>query len=165
MYLDDDIEVRYLRIIDDFGGNIIKFCTRCSDNSRDADELMQEILSALWTGIPSLQPDSTQRMVNRWLRKLMVSVLIKHLRKRPRISLMPTDMLPDLSVDEEDKGLLLDMASYLPEADRKMLHLIVDGYSPKEIAKEFGMNVSAYYTRLHRIIQKLKTIKQQYYEN
>lgn len=158
MSVNDDIEQRYLEFLQKFGGNIRRFATDVSENHADAMEIMQDIFAALWVELPQLNAPYATRQANRWLYRVMSSVLARHLRKRPRHIAMPLGNLPDIPDDMLDGSLLDELIPYLNLEDRAIVQEIRDGYSTSEIAERHHLSTGTVYTRLHRIKNKLKSI-------
>ena len=158
---DDEKEDRYLQFLDRFGGNIWNFCLSTSDSCADADDLMQEIFAAVWEGLPSV--DTNPRRENRWLRRVMVSVLSRHLQHRIRRIFMNLSDLPDLTAADSDTELLDALAEHLPPDDRTLMQSLREGYKVNEIAERMGISVPAVHTRISRLKKKLKTIYDKHY--
>lgn len=163
MPINDDIEQRYLDFLDRYEGNIRRFCIDVSENPADAREIMQEVFAAVWVGLSGLKGDCHARQANRWLYRVMVSVLVRHLRQRPLYVAMPPAALPDIADDEVDDDLLAELAAHLNKEDCAIVDELRRGYGASEIAEMHRLSVSAVYTRLHRIKDKLKTIYAKHY--
>lgn len=160
----DDIEQRYDWFLNRFGRNITRFCIYYSNGREDAADLMQDIFVAIWCGLPGLRPDCSQRQANRWLYKVMYSVLVKHRRHSHETEFVTEERLDDLlyrNLDGEDNDLgeLVDeLAAHLQEEDRALVQEIRLGYPEAEIAQRHSISIEALYTRINRLYKKLKTV-------
>lgn len=164
MTSDVDIERLYVEFLAEFGGNIKTFCIRHSENRDEADDLMQEIFAALWTAMPGLRADAPGRVKNRWLYRLMLSVLIKHLRHRPDLITMPDELLPEpRTYDSEPEVTLDELVQWLPDEDCALVAALQYGLTIGELAKKHGLTIGAANTRLTRIRNKLKEIYEEHY--
>jgi len=159
-----DIERLYAEFLTEFGGNIKSFCIRYSENVDDADDLMQEIFAALWTAMPGLRTAAPGRVKNRWLYRLMISVLIKHLRHRPDLITMPTELLPEPCAEEDaSDSLLSDLAAWLSDDERELVAELRYGTTVAELAVKYGSSIGSVNARLSRIRRKLKEIYDKQY--
>lgn len=167
----DETEQRYASFLVHFGRNITRFCIYYSNNSDDAEDLMQEIFAAIWVGLPTLWVDCTPQQANRWLYKLMYSVWFKHLRNSRQPKHMPQALLerleysdPDSDSQAELAALLEELAAYLTEeADRTLVEELRQGYKIAEIAQRHSYTIGATRTRISRLKDKLKTIYDKLY--
>ncbi len=166
MPTDDEIRQRYADFLNKYGGNITDFCIRFCSNHSDAEDLMQEVFIALWKGLPQLRTDISHRLANRWLYKLMLSVYIKHVRRKPDISFMPVELLPEThtgAVDDTLVKLVDELTEYLSDEDRALVDDFRYGYKLSELAQRHNLSIGAVSTRLSRIKHKLKEIYYKYY--
>ena len=160
----DDIEQRYDDILNRFELNIRRFCIYYSNGREDAGDLMQDIFVAIWTGLPGLRPDCSPRQVNRWLYRVMFSVLGKHRRNSHRPEYMTEEQLEaqlssTFGDGENDLGELVDeLAAHLQDEDRALVQELRIGYPETEIARRHSISIEALYTRINRLAYKLKTV-------
>lgn len=167
----DEIEQRYATFLEQFRGNITRFCIYYSNNCNDAEDLMQEIFAAIWVNLPKLQADCTPRQANRWLYKLMFYVWFKHLRNSRQPKHMPQALLEKLEYSDHDSesraelaALLEELAAYLTEEDDRILvEELRQGYTAAEIAQRYSYTIGATRTRISRLKDKLKTIYDKLY--
>ena len=158
----EEQEERYLDFLDRFGGNIWNFSVHTSESHADAEDIMQEIFAAVWQGLPSVPPNP--RRENRWLYRVMLSVLTRHLQRRLHLVFMDLSNIPDPSGSDEGGELLDALAAHLADDDRVVLQRLREGYKVHEIADMLGISVPAAHTRVFRLKQKLKKIYEKHYE-
>ena len=156
---EEDIEkrIRYLAMIRIFQQHITNFSSMHSDSLAEAQDLMQEIFANLWEKIDQLRVESTPAQQNRWLRRVMVTTLVRHLRHNPFYRRVPLAMAAHLPVeDEHSKELLDDLLSHLAPLDRRVIEARLQGYSFAEIAEEQHTTPEAVKQRVYRIVKTLK---------
>jgi RNA polymerase sigma factor (sigma-70 family) len=110
------------------------------DNAPDRDDLMQEILLALWRALPRFRAESS-------LRTFMLQVAhnraITFVTRRHRFEDLPDDgRLPDPAplaeerlIEEQHRDQLFRAIRRLPEAQRQAVMLQLEGLSQREIAE------------------------------
>lgn len=71
-----------------------------------------------------------------------------------------TDWMADTIADNSnnDSDRVQELLAELPEEDRRLIQLRLDGYSGSEIGEMMGLKRDAVYQRIKRIIDKLKQI-------
>ncbi|MBQ8704008.1 MAG: sigma-70 family RNA polymerase sigma factor [Bacteroidales bacterium] len=157
---DIDKRIRYLALLRIFQQHIANFCNAHSDSLAEAEDLMQEVFAYLWEKIDQLRPDSTLQQQNRWLHRVMVTTLVRHLRHHPfrhRVSLAAASRL---AADEDSSAELLDdILSVLPPADRQLIDARLQGYSYAEIAETVHSTPEAVKQRVYRIMKTLRKYK------
>ena len=155
----DDIErtKRYLALLQTFKGHIFNYCYSHSNDEADAEDLMQEIFTAVWQGIPGLRSDSSPRQQNRWLQHVMRTAFFRHLRQRLPFATVPLTPDNDRADDSNTEHELLDeLLGHLTDDERHLVQQRLQGYSYAEIAEQEQLNENAVKQRFHRIINKLK---------
>ena len=169
---DTDIETvtheRYMALLEAFNRHIERYCVVHSNSRAEADDLMQEVFLAVWENIDGLHADSTPPQVNRWLYKVMRTVFIRHLRRRPAPgSTIDLADVAEIQAEEPDYDdeLVEELVAYLPDNDQQILSLRFAGYSNIEIAQRLGIKENTLNKRMSRITKKIKDIYTQLYEN
>ena len=161
MHIDEKREDRYLDFLARFGGNIWDFCVNASESRDDAADLMQEVFAAVWIGLPKVAPNP--RRENRWLYRVMLSVLVRHLKHRLHHVVMNISHTVDSDTELLDTELLDALAEHLDDHERTLMQRLREGYKVHEIAGMLGISASATHMRVSRLKQKLKTIYEKYY--
>ena len=152
-----DKRIRYLAMLRIFQKHIANFCSVHSDSLAEAEDLMQEIFAALWERIDQLRPDSTVKQQYRWLHRLMVTTVIRHLRHHPFYRPLPLSAARQLPAEEDSSTELLDdLLASLPPPDRQVIDARLQGYSYAEIAESLHSSPEAVKQRMYRIIKNLK---------
>jgi RNA polymerase sigma-70 factor (ECF subfamily) len=129
--------------------------------ARDADEkkdLYQEIILQAWKGWPSFRQESK---FSTWLYRICLNALLtakrrKHLVDyRDNLENLPHAVDPDAGSGEEGRRLHAAIRA-LPETEKALISLHLDGYGHAEIADIVGITENHVAVKLHRIKTKLK---------
>jgi RNA polymerase sigma-70 factor (ECF subfamily) len=128
------------------------------------DEMVQEILLALWEALPRFRGDSELKT---FVAKVAHNRAITHVAKearRPR-SVELDEALPDPATTpdkaaelDEARGRLERAVAALPLGQRLVVTLALEGFSPDEVANVLGIGVSASSVRLHRAKSALQAV-------
>ena len=118
-------------------------------------DLVQDVSLSLWEHYGRLRPDAGPLQERAWVLWHTRSVL-DHMHRRPSPTLVP---LPDDLADEPDdtREAVDELLASLPDLDRRLVQLRLEGYDGEHIAKELGIRRDNVYQRLHRIIERLRT--------
>ena len=127
----------------------------------DVDDLFQEIMINAWNSLPSFRGDSR---ASTWLYRVAVNTALVHRRKR-----RPTEPLPDVVrdpargahqnlEDEERLAALRTAVATLPDQDRLIITLLLEGLSYKEIGEITGLTVNHVGVKISRIKQTLEEL-------
>ena len=163
----NDIEKRFRSLIHRHEWLLWLLCYRYAQGyySR-ARELYQEVLCAVWCRLQQLEADADTLRERQWLR-LQARNVMSH-RHRQRQLIVPLDeRLGNSLVDEEaeqqrrNNELLDELAAHLSDEDRQLVRLYRDGFRPDEMAQILSISTEAVYQRLHRTVQRMKTIHEQ----
>lgn len=130
---------------------------------RDADrccDLVQEVSVALWEYYGRRKPGSGLVAERRWV-ALNTNTLLRNMHRAGRATETPVDNWQESAIADDcdhARDLVQDLMAALPDDDRKLLQLRLDGYSGSEIGEQMGLSRDAVYQRINRIIKKLKQI-------
>jgi len=110
------------------------------DNAPDRDDLMQEILLALWRALPRFRGESSLRT---FMLRVAHNRAITFVTRRRRFEGLPDDgRLPDPAplaeerlIEEQHRDQLFRAIRRLPEAQRQAVMLQLEGLSQREIAE------------------------------
>jgi len=120
------------------------------------DEIVQDILLALWEALPRFRGDSELKT---FVVKVAHNRAITHVARearRPRTveldeALSDSATMPDQAAEHAEARNHLERAvAQLPLGQRLVVTLALEGFSPDEIAEVLGIGVSAASVRLHR---------------
>lgn len=152
----------YIELIERHQAAIGAICRSFCFVAEDREDLRQEILLRLWQGWKSRQPAKGTSFT--WLYRVALNTAIDWRRRRQRQpESVPLDGfdIPDDPYLREQSTHLNALIAQLPDADRSMLQLYLDGFSSTEIATLTGKSVTNVTTRLSRIKDKLRKMDTQ----
>ena len=136
-------------------GLLFAVCRRYARRGLDEDDLLQEVLVVLWERREQLMSIASTPQQASWMWRVARSTCVDLLRKEP-----PSYPVPEnFDAPEEDTTLHRDLheqIALLPEPDRSIVTLHLEGYEYKEIGKELGMTKNNIGIRLMRIKERLK---------
>ncbi len=151
-------------MINQCSGILTKLCQLYTcGNPDDFQDLFQDILIALWEQWPSFQGKSS---VNTWVYSIARNTAVEYLRHRKKniqFLVLDQDLYHEIADDNNDLyQLLYELIERLDnDTDREILYLYLDKKTAREIASAIGTTENAIRQRIHRIIEKLKTLNQQ----
>lgn len=139
-----------------YRGLLFAVCRRYGRRGLDEDDLLQEVLMALWQRREQLLSISVAPKQAAWMWRVARSTCIDLQRKRNN---SPTPLPDDYDAPEEDTTLhntLHELIAQLPEPDRTIVTMHLEGYEYKEIGQRVGMTKNNIGIRLMRIKEKLR---------
>ena len=138
-----------------YRGLLFSICRRYSRDGLSVDDLLQETMLALWhlrEKMLSIAPAPKQAA---WIWRVARNRCIDLQRSTP-----PPSPLPEgYDTPEEDHTLhdtLHELIAQLPEPDRTIVTMHLEGYEYKEIGRKTGLTKNHVGIRLMRIKEKLK---------
>ena len=133
------------------------------DNAPDREDLMQEILVALWRALPRFRGESSLRT---FVLRVAHNRAITFATRRRRFEDLPEEgLLPDPAplveerlIEEQHRDSLFRAIRELPEAQRQAVMLHLEGLSQREIAElqeTSENNVAVRLTRARKALRAL----------
>lgn len=157
-----DLDQRFERLLGEHGPALRRLAQAYADGSADADDLFQEIAFAVWRALPSFRGESSERTFvfrighNRGLTH-------RSRRKLPPVEL--DDTVSDRSPGPEtllnvaiQRERLLQAVRRLPEVQRQVVTMSLEGLSTGEIAEVLGVTDNSVAIRLTRARKALREI-------
>lgn len=136
-------------------GLLFAVCRRYARRGLDEEDLLQEVLVVLWERREQLMSIASTPQQASWMWRVARSTCVDLLRKEP-----PSYPVPEsFDAPEEDTTLhhdLHELIALLPEPDRSIVTLHLEGYEYKEIGRKLGMTKDNIGIRLMRIKERLK---------
>ena len=129
------------------------FCASLADR----EDLLQEIRVAIWLAIPAY---GRRSKVSSYIYRISLNRAISWRRRAPNRhrpeSLDEHGPVAESSTDTDPRlEIVYDAIRHLPQAERALILLQLDGFSYREIAETLGLTESNVGVRLNRIRQKL----------
>lgn len=154
-----ELEHIFLNEIRQHQGILGKICWLYADSAEDRDDLRQEIMLQAWKSFPRFEGKSK---FSTWLYQVGLNTALT-IRKKRRITTTDIDASYNISSEEpnvDDAQRLLLAMKRLPEAERMILTLHLEGYKNQEIAEMLGTTPNNLNVKLHRSKQQVKKMLQ-----
>lgn len=139
---------------------MLRVCWAYTRSPHDRDDLYQEIAGRLWGAYPSYDPT---RRFSTWMYRVALNVAIDFRRRHSRRSLETTGIetaenaIAQLDSKKSDQlEELHEHLERLPDLDRAIVILVLEGHSYREIAEILGTSESNVGSRLHRLKDQLR---------
>lgn len=149
----------FIELIERHEAAIWRVCRSFCSTAEDREDLRQEILLNLWRGWKSYRPD--HKAVT-WVYRVALNTAISWRRHRKRqIETLPLDGydLPEDTVLREQSAHLKALIVQLPVSDQRLINLYLDGFTTEEMGRLMGISQTNVTTRIGRIKEKLRKIK------
>ena len=150
-------EEQFLEQVRQNQGIIYKLVGLYANDAEEKKDLYQEILLQAWKGWPSFRQEAK---FSTWLYRICLNTILTQKRKPHRIDYK--DSLESISpavqnnvVQNEDVVRLRMAIRQLPETDRAIISMNIDGYENAEVAEMLGISNNHVAVKLHRIKQQL----------
>ena len=152
-------DIKYNRLLREFGRYINMYCTLHTDTPGDAEELAVKVMEAVLGSIEGMHATS-RRQKKRWLHSVMRSTLHRYRQRSGMTSLdeaLAAGAIVEPAVAGNDAAETLDDLLALVSPDEEaLLRRLVAGYTRHELADELGVSYAALNQRIHRIIVKIR---------
>ncbi|MES2653707.1 MAG: RNA polymerase sigma factor [Bacteroidota bacterium] len=149
----------YLQKIESHKGIILKVVNLYADDFDDRKDLYQEIVLQSFSAYARFQGNSK---FSTWLYRISLNVALTYLSKRKKISTIKSTVLAEDYVEpvelSERADFLYRAIKQLPEIDRSIIMLHLDGFDNTEISEMIGITRGNANVKLHRIKQQLTQI-------
>jgi RNA polymerase sigma-70 factor (ECF subfamily) len=148
------VSAEFRQLLEEHGRILHRVAGMYCRHPEDRRDLVQEMAAQLWRSFPRY--DRRLRF-STWAYRIALNVAISSVREAARRVRADVPLDPDLAAPDAP-GLveLLDLIRTLPEIDRAIVTLYLDGRSHDEIGEVLGMTAGSAATRLHRIKERLK---------
>ena len=147
---------------------VMRLCHGYLNSAVDAEDLFQEIMTRVWDSLPRFRGESLPAT---WLYRIAVNSALLYRRKNrasaPLPELIDRATLPHVELEKQERLTALRQAiAGLPEQDRLIAALLLEGLSYKEIADITGLTVNYVGVKITRIRHALeKSMKESNYGN
>lgn len=138
-------------------GLVYSVCLRYSRRGVTADDLVQEVSLVLWQRREQLLALGAVPLQAAWIWRVARSTCIDILRRTPETTPLPEGYDPPA----DDRTLphhLHRLIELLPDPDRTIVRLHIEGYNYEEIAQQTGLTANNISVRLVRIKEKLRQL-------
>ncbi|WP_372364621.1 RNA polymerase sigma factor [Candidatus Uabimicrobium sp. HlEnr_7] len=142
------------KVYQKYASKVFMYAHRALSSREDAEEIMQEVFSEIWQQRQKIRSEGLIwklvrcRCIDRLRKKKVQCISDEYLQQVYRES----DLSKHL-IDEEQRQTMLDKISC---GERKVLSLLIKGFTRQEIADLLKMPIGTIDSRLHRLKIKLK---------
>ncbi len=128
----------------------------------ECDDLVQEVLAALWHYRHRLREGATPEEERAWVRFHCRSV-VQHQYRRKRVETVRLDeQMPLADAPQADaRERIAELATDLTAHERKVMEMTLDGYEADDIARELGIKSRSVVQIRWRIVKKMKQKSQE----
>lgn len=149
-------DLRFEEVIREHGEMLRRIAATYEADPRKREELLQDILAAVWQALPSFRGDSAVRT---FLLSVAQNRAISHVVRaasEPRSTELneglPADQLSphDYAEQSEQQRMLTNAVRNLPLSVREPVLLTLEGFTPREIAAALNLSPNAISIRLTR---------------
>lgn len=157
-------EAQFLEAVKNSQGIIYKLVGLYASDAEERKDLYQEVLLQAWRSWSSFRGEAK---FSTWLYRICLNTILTQKRKVNRIdyleSLEPVEHLVTDSTNHKKEEIerLRRAIRSLPETDRALISMHLDGYENSEIADVLGITVNHVAVKLHRCKQQLANLLKQ----
>lgn len=152
----------YLSVINEYRDKILRLCFAYLDDRSYMDDIFQDILLAVWTGLEKFRHESGY---GTWIYRITVNTIFLFNRnERKRNLQFPSEVSTSASIgefetkiqEEENLRILYDAIAKLAEMDRMLIALYLEKLSYEEISAVVGITTNLVGVKLNRIREKIR---------
>ncbi len=130
-----------------------RLCFAYLNHAAEVEDLFQEIMSNVWNALPSFRGESQP---GTWLYRIAVNTALLYRRKWKRGEELPELADPSAGAhqnleDQERLAALRSAIAELPDQDRLVITLLLEGLSYREVAEITGLTVNYVGVKISRI--------------
>lgn len=149
-------------LYDRFSSMMYAVCLRYSDNTEDANDVMQEGFIKVYKSLPKFRAEGS---FEGWVRRIFINTSIEHYRKKVKlynVSEVQENTIEDSELNALDSLATKDILNIINELSpgyKQVFNLhVIEGYSHKEIAEMTGITEGTSKSQLARAKSVLKKI-------
>ena len=152
----------YISIFNEYRDKILRICFAYLDDRSYAEDVFQEVLMAIWTGLKKFRNESGY---GTWVYRITVNtIFLFNKRERKRKPEQIRENIIDASANEmehkirEEKNLkrLYDAISCLEEFDRILIGLYLEQLKYEEIGSVLGISANHVGVKINRIKERIQ---------
>jgi RNA polymerase sigma-70 factor (ECF subfamily) len=132
-----------------------------TDTKEDKEDLYQETLLQLWKSIEKYEGKAS---FSTWMYRVALNVALNFRRRSKHHFIEPIDKVENLKSEisnKEDYEILYLLIKQLPEGDKMIISLHLDGYGNDEIAEIVGISRNNTNVKIHRIKENISKLYDQ----
>ena len=155
------------RILRDYAGFAHRLAASYEADPEAARDLTQEILVAVWRAWPAFRRQCSERTYVARIAHLRIATHIERAVRQPRRAEL-TDDIPAADPTPEEQAMRQDRRTHLvalvrtlPVAYREVALLLLEDFTPAEVADTLGISVNAVAVRSTRAREMLRALLEQ----
>lgn len=151
-------EKEFLSQLQEHQNIIYKLVHLYATSEVDKKDLYQEIVLQAWKGFPSFRRDAK---FSTWLYRLCLNTIFTLQRKTNKIEYTDTARYEQHLITtphSDEKERLYKAIRTLPETERAIISLHLDGYENKEVGELLGITPNLVGVKLHRAKQQVTSL-------
>ena len=136
---------------------IYKICRAYSNSNEEFDDLTQEVAFQLWKSKDRFENKSK---LSTWVYRVALNVCLSYVRSNriKTVEMSQATPVPNEESKQDDLEVLYSALRQLPENDKAIILLYLEGRKYEEIAEIMGLTSTNVGVRITRIRKKLKEI-------
>jgi RNA polymerase sigma-70 factor (ECF subfamily) len=152
------------RILRDYAGLAHRLAASYEADPEAAQDLTQEILVAIWRAWPAFRQQCSERSYVARIAHYRIATHVDRAVRRPRFAALDDDIPSvDLSpeqqaIRQDQRALLLELVRTLPVAYREVALLLLEDFTPAEVADTLGISANAVAIRGTRARELLRVL-------
>ena len=151
-----DLEKEFIGLIKENERIILKVCNLYCRESKDREDLYQDILVQLWKSFPNF---SRKSKITTWMYRIALNTAVSRFRKekkRPAQEQISDRLVTDSFDEGENESLLYAAIDSLNKVEKAIIMLYLDEMKYKEIGEIMGLSESNVGFKINQIKRKLR---------
>lgn len=147
--------MEFEKIYREYASKIYRLCLGYVNDPDQAKDLTQDTFIAVWQNLKSFRQEAS---LGTWIFKIASNKCLRHLEVEKRVSKVeiPFDLHEEHPAENQEQlALLMHCISQLPELDRLIIGLSLEGVKQSDIAEIMGLKHNTVRVRIHRIKETL----------
>ena len=150
------------RVVSDYGPLISRIAMTYEADPALREDLVQQILLAVWQALPSFRADSSLKtFIARIAQNRAISFVAREVRRPPTAEVPETIEADEPSPEEsaihaDERAALIAATQQLPLPQRQVISMLLEGFTYAEIAETLEIAPNALALRLSRAKSALK---------
>ncbi len=155
-------EQRFLELMQAHQRIVLRLVGLYANDAEERKDLEQEVLLQAWKGFPSFRGEAK---FSTWLHRVALNTILTQ-KRRPRLVERSEALersaaaVHDPAPAHDDAERLRQAIRQLPETDRALIALHLDGFDNGEVAGILGISANHVGVKLHRIKTRLTELLQ-----
>ena len=150
-------EAQFLEQVRQNQGIIYKLVGLYANDAEEKKDLYQEVLLQAWKGWPNFRQEAK---FSTWLYRICLNTIFTQQRKKQQVDYKESleavsPVIQNNVIVKEDAFRLRQAIRQLPETDRAIISMNLDGYENAEIAEMLGISNNHVAVKMHLIKQHL----------